>query len=98
MGKSYRRTNIAGNCGTSKTSEKQDKRFANRTLRRSVKQAIYHERDTMPVMREVSNVWSFRKDGKQYFGTYEEFMKKVMNRSFKDEIFWTKVWKQMKRK
>lgn len=45
-------------------SEKSDKRIANRKLRRRVIEAIRGDREP-PVMREVSNVWLFGKDGRQ---------------------------------
>jgi hypothetical protein len=45
-------------------SEKSDKRIANRKLRRRVIEAIRGDREP-PVIREVSNVWLFGKDGKQ---------------------------------
>lgn len=45
-------------------SEKSDKRIANRKLRRRVAEAIRCEIEP-PVIREVSNVWLFGKDGKQ---------------------------------
>lgn len=45
-------------------SEKSDKRIANRKLRRRVVEAIRCEIEP-PVIREVSNVWLFGKDGKQ---------------------------------
>jgi hypothetical protein len=50
-------------------SEKEDKRIANRTLRAACRIALVNCQDydglVMPVLREVSNVWSFAKDGKQ---------------------------------
>ena len=45
-------------------SEKRDKRIANRKLRRRVIEAIRGDKEP-PVIREVSNVWLFGKDGKQ---------------------------------
>lgn len=49
-------------------SEKQDKRKANRKLRASVRVAIADDREVMPQLREVSNVWTFGKDGKGWWG------------------------------
>ena len=46
---------------TTAVSEKQDKREANRRLRRKVRAGKCYL-----TLREVSNVWSFAKDGKRY--------------------------------
>ena len=67
MSRSRRHTPIIGM--TVADSEKQDKRLANRALRRlaRVTLAIYGEEvEVMPVIRDVSNVWAFEKDGRQY--------------------------------
>ncbi|GGE95377.1 hypothetical protein [Hymenobacter cavernae] len=60
MARSYRRTPVFAI--TNAKSEKQDKRKANRLLRRKVRQG-----DIYLVLREVSNVWSFSKDGKNFW-------------------------------
>ena len=70
MSRSKRKTPILG--FTCAKSEKDDKRRANRKLRRIVKTGIrvsnkkaletYESLDK----RDVSNVWSFEKDGKRY--------------------------------
>jgi hypothetical protein len=52
---------------TTAQSEKQDKREANRSLRRVVKAAVRGERETVPEIREVANVYSFAKDGRRRF-------------------------------
>jgi len=72
MSHSYKHTPICG--WSKKESEKQDKRFANRNLRREAKEAINIalSSDTfdnliVPIIREVSCRWSFAKDGKQFF-------------------------------
>ena len=57
MSHSRRKTPVFG--FTAAVSEKQDKRWANRRLRRAVRQG---RRDLR--LREVSNVWAFAKDGK----------------------------------
>jgi hypothetical protein len=52
-------------------SEKKDKRSANRALRRTVNSSLRNadfENYVVPLIREVSNVWSFAKDGKIYVG------------------------------
>ena len=48
-------------------SEKKDKRLANRALRRAVSQAIQEDKEIIPEIKDVSNEWSFDKDGKSYF-------------------------------
>ena len=67
MARSYRHTPIIGI--TCAESEKKDKRIANRTLRAACRTALASCQDydalVMPILREVSNVWSFDKDGKQ---------------------------------
>ena len=59
MSRSRRKTLIFGRTAT---SEKQDKRKANRILRRKVREGHY---DLTP--REVSNTQAFAKDGKHYW-------------------------------
>ena len=49
-------------------SEKEDKRKANRALRHRVKALLNLGDEEMPQLREVSNNYTFLKDGKQYFG------------------------------
>ena len=51
---------------TTAKSEKENKREANRKLRRIVKQKVNSGKTELPELREVSNVWSFDKDGKRY--------------------------------
>jgi hypothetical protein len=51
---------------TTSDSEKQDKRRANRRLRRAVRLALDAGREVLPHLREVSNVWAFDKDGKRW--------------------------------
>ena len=60
MARSYYHHNHAGN--TTATSEKYDKRLANRRLRRKVNDGFYDL-----TMRDVSDPWDFKKDGKHYF-------------------------------
>jgi len=71
MSRSKRRTPIFGHGGG---SEKWDKREANRKLRRKSKSLLksINENVIMPLMREVSNVWSMNKDGKSYFNKATE--------------------------
>ena len=66
MSRSRKKTPIFGI--TTARSEKEDKRIANRKLRRVVKQELAREPDgVLPVLREVSNVWSMEKDGKLFY-------------------------------
>jgi hypothetical protein len=64
MSRSRRRTPIFGI--TTSDSEKQDKREANRRLRRAVRLALDAGDEVLPHLREVSNVWGFAKDGKRW--------------------------------
>lgn len=65
MSRSVKRTPIHGI--TMASSEKDDKRKANRAFRRRVKQRMSDQDQTLlPVVREISNVWSMEKDGKSY--------------------------------
>ena len=64
MTRSYRHTPIAGN--TIADSEKGDKRVANRRLRRRTVVALQREKEVLPLLREVSDVYNFAKDGKRW--------------------------------
>lgn len=59
MSRSRKKTPICGH--TLKESEKEDKKLWHRAWRRKQKQT-----DELIDKREVSNVWSMSKDGKQY--------------------------------
>jgi hypothetical protein len=65
MSRSFRKTAKFG--VTTAPSEKEDKRLANRVLRRTVRVILDEETEDCPDLREVSNVWSFAKDGKIYW-------------------------------
>ena len=72
MARSRKKTPIIPN--TCANSEKEDKRNANRKLRRKVKADLHKAQVTeiieeieLPELREVSNVWSFAKDGKSFY-------------------------------
>lgn len=65
MSRSARKTPIRG--VTTASSEKQDKRLANRKFRRLVKTSLKNDSEVLPLIREVSNVYGFEKDGKLYF-------------------------------
>jgi hypothetical protein len=62
MSRSRRKTPIFGITGA--CSEKQDKRLANRVLRRKFKESVNAENEVHPAIDEVSDVWSFDKDGR----------------------------------
>jgi len=64
MSRSKKKTKIHEN--TTKQSEKENKQDANRKLRRTVKQKIHSGATILPKIREVSNIWTFNKDGKRY--------------------------------
>jgi len=64
MSNSYKKTPIIGIAISE--SEKEDKQKANRKFRRIVKSQIKVNNFDFPLIREVSNVWSFEKDGKQF--------------------------------
>lgn len=78
MSRSRRKTPISGI--TMAGSEKYDERLANRRLRHRVRQrlATGHDGTDLPLLREVSNVWTMDKDGKLYFdpNTYPKLMRK----------------------
>lgn len=67
MSRSYRQTMVYGHGGG---SEKQDKRLYNRALRSRTRQTLHtcddFEAVILPVVLDVSNVWSMAKDGKSY--------------------------------
>lgn len=67
MARSKRHTPIFGT--TTQQSEKSDKRWANRRLRRLVREAVSTNvlPDVLPALREVSNPWSMAKDGRTYW-------------------------------
>ena len=64
MSRSRKKTPIKGI--TTASSEKQDKRDANRKFRRKTKQQVNLDNETISEIRELSNVWGFDKDGKHY--------------------------------
>jgi len=70
MSDSKKKTKIVGI--TTAKSEKEDKREANRKLRRITKQKIKKGEWDIPQLREVSNIWCFTKDGKIYSPNLDE--------------------------
>lgn len=65
MSRSNKKSPVIGN--TTTTSEKEDKRIANRSERRINKVLLFKTDDETALKdkREVSNVYGFGKDGKQ---------------------------------
>ncbi len=64
MSRSRRKTPITG--VTTAVTEKENKRDANRKLRRLNKIKIHKKDYDLFRLREISNVWAFDKDGKHY--------------------------------
>jgi hypothetical protein len=66
MSRSKRKTPIAGM--TNASSEKWDKRQANRRIRRRVKESLAADpcADVLPDRRELSDAWTMAKDGKKW--------------------------------
>lgn len=100
MGKSYRKTEKHGH-GPNRCSEKQDKRKANRKLRRKIKVIIsknpYNE--IYPCLREVSDVWCFNKDGKTWFGDLKKGNKKYFpHEKYEDDPLFVKIYRELKGK
>ena len=65
MSRSYIKNKIVSY--TKKESEKRDKTIANKRYRRFVKVRIAKRSDVLPLIREVSNIYQFDKDGKHYY-------------------------------
>ncbi len=51
---------------TTAATEKQDKRDANRKFRRRINLKVKQGDTELPLLKELSNVWSFDKDAKIY--------------------------------
>ena len=64
MSRSEKKNKIRGI--TTAKSEKENKQEANRKYRRIIKQKVKSNESELPEIREISNVWSFDKDGKKY--------------------------------
>ena len=65
MSRSYIKNKIVGY--TKKESEKRDKTIANKRYRRLVKVRIAKRSEVLPLIREISNIYQFDKDGKHYY-------------------------------
>ena len=64
MSRSKIKTPISGI--TTAPSDKEGKRQANRAFRRNTRMEVLKGKEIVSLLREVSNVWSFPKDGKRY--------------------------------
>lgn len=71
MSRSRRKTKKFGHCGS---TEKQDKRLANRAFRRKTRVKLKTEEDPiLPVdLDEVSDLWTMSKDGKFFWNDAPE--------------------------
>ncbi len=84
MSRSYRHSPFRGI--TTARSEKYDKREANQALRAASRSTLRrcsnYDDLLMPVMREVSNVWTFAKDGKMRMtkANYGQYFAKLMRK------------------
>jgi hypothetical protein len=65
MSRSFIKNKIVGY--TKKETEKRDKTIANKRYRRLVKVRIAKRSEILPLIREVSNIYQFDKDGKHYY-------------------------------
>ncbi len=79
MARSRRRTPIISSMSNS--SEKQDKRHANRNCRSALRRALKRDDDpdaaVLPILRDVSDPWAMAKDGRSWFGQHSpELMRK----------------------
>jgi len=70
MSRSFRKNSIIGI--TTCESEKQAKKIANRRFRRITNIRIQIRKFDFPLIREISNIWNFGKDGKQYLKKIDE--------------------------
>jgi len=93
MSRSYRKHDYIGICGGHHISEKYDKQIANRKFRHRVKSLLDKDPESfLPIsLQEVSDIWSFNKDGKRYFGNYK-------NSSRLSLEYWLDLYKKMRRK
>lgn len=85
MSNSYRKNPVTGT--TTSTSEKEDKRLANRRLRRVNKARVKLGLEAL-TLKEISDVWDFNKDGKSRF----DWMKNER------DPHWRKMYKKLIRK
>jgi len=63
MSNSKRKTPIIPNCGV---SDKKGKQKANRSYRKIVHSLLSIGKDDFPLLKEISDIWDFPKDGKSF--------------------------------
>ena len=98
MSRSYRKTSIIGNVGS---SEKMDKIIAHRKSRKYIKDHITAthgnlellEEIMMPKDDEISNPWTSSKDGKTYWNISEDendadWLKKLKKKIMRKYLLW----------
>jgi hypothetical protein len=69
MSRSRRKTPIRGI--TTAASDKSSKVASHRRIRRSVRQMALENNTLLPIERQLTNSWSFNKDGKKWFRAKE---------------------------
>ena len=81
MSRSRRKNPIISIAGD---SDKQDKRKANRKLRRVVRKTLNTQEiediDNLPTIKDVSNIWDFNKDGKLYIDKDDDWNEKILRK------------------
>jgi len=67
MSRSKKKFPASGNCGV---SDKKSKQFANRSFRNINKVILNRDlsSDNLKLYFEICKIWSYQKDGRQYFG------------------------------
>ena len=65
MSRSKIKTPISGI--TTAPSDKEGKRQANRAFRRNTRMEVLKGKEIVSLLREVSSIWDFPKDGKRYW-------------------------------
>ena len=87
MARSFQHIAITGN--TTAESEKKDKRIANRRERSRIKQLLHIAQSAgkdeleslvLPHRRELSNVYCFDKDGKQYISKGSDYYTQTLRK------------------
>ena len=69
MSRSRKKNPYHGNTGD--RSQKFEKRQSHKSLRQAERRAILEDREVTRKLREVSNTWGWRKDGKHRFDPTE---------------------------
>jgi hypothetical protein len=76
MSRSYKHKPITG--WTTAESEKQDKRYCNRRLRRKANKGLLEDDYVHPKKQEITDVWSMDKDGKQVISADSPYYRKSL--------------------